>query len=86
MSLEEGLKARYQEELDEKKGVEEIHLDSLGKFSKISDKDRIFLEQFPDLFYITFNDLGLTSVENMPKLPNVTHVRIFYNLNADRAQ
>lgn len=74
MTLEEKLKERYQDDLEDVDDLEQLNLDSLITTSKISDKDRLYLERFSKTLYFTFNGLGLTTVENFPKMPSIMRV------------
>ena len=74
MTLEEKLKERYQENLEKVEDFDQLNLDSLITTNKICDRDRIYLERFHNVDYITFNGLGLTTVENMPNIPRVVRV------------
>jgi hypothetical protein len=74
MTLEEKLKERYQDDLEDVDDLEQLNLDSLITTSKLSDKDRLYLERFCNTNYITFNGLGLSTVENLPKIPKIKRV------------
>ena len=71
MSLEEKLKAKYKEELDNVDDVNELPLDELVKIDKISDSDKKYLERFNSLTFISFNHLGLSTVQNLPEIPTL---------------
>lgn len=74
MALEEKLKAKYKEDLNEVGDVTELILDELVKIDKISDSDKKFLERFNSLTIISFNHLGLTTVQNLPVIPTIRAV------------
>ena len=74
MSLEAKLKEKYKEELDVVDDIEELILDELITIDKISESDKKYIERFSGLTCLSMNMLGLTSVENMPKIPSVCMV------------
>jgi len=76
MALEEKLKARYKEDLNEVDDVSELILDELVKIDKISDSDKKFLERFKSLSSISLNLLGLSTVQNLPWIPTLKMVRL----------
>jgi hypothetical protein len=80
MALEEKLKAKYKEELNEVDDVSELILDELAKIDKISDSDKKYLERFNHLTLISFNHLGLTTVQNLPVIPTLNAVSFMYQL------
>jgi hypothetical protein len=75
MSLEQKLKERYHEELDNVDDVEELILDGLIKdIGKITPNDKKYLERFKSLSSLSMNFLGLTSIENVPTISTVMNV------------
>ena len=78
MSLEEKLKGRYKEELEDVDDVEELILDGLMTLDKIPPSDKQYIERFKSLSSLTMNFLGLSSVENLPVIPTLQNVRYGY--------
>ena len=74
MALEKKLKAKYKEELDNVDDVEELVLDEIVKIDKLAMEDKLFLERFKSLTFLSMNFLGLTSLENMPNIPTLKTV------------
>jgi len=74
MALEKKLKAKYEEELDNVDDVEELVLDEIVKIDKLAMEDKLFLERFKSLTFLSMNFLGLTSLENMPNIPTLKTV------------
>lgn len=72
--MEAKLKQKFKEDFDDVDDVQELILDDLVKIDKISDTDKKFLEKFKNLVHISFNLLGLTSVQNLPAIPTVEFV------------
>lgn len=85
MTLEAKLKARYKEDLDDVDDVYELILDELVTIDKISESDKKFLERFSNLTYLSFNLLGLTSVQNLPSIKSLQIVIIHFRTKIDRA-
>jgi len=77
MSLEAKLKERNGADLDDMEDVENLNLDKLVTISKISDNDKKYLEKFRNAITLTATGIGLTSVENFPKLPSLKIVCLF---------
>ena len=71
MSLEAKLKEQHGAELDRVDDIEELALDGLTTVTKISDSDKKYIERFSNLLLLSMSNLGLTSVENLPKIPSV---------------
>ena len=71
MALEEKLRARYKDELNSVDDVEELILDELLTIEKLTEKDKIFLERFKSLAFLSLNLLGLNSLDNLPNIPTL---------------
>lgn len=76
MSFEEKVKEKYKDDLDTLDDIEELILDSLGKFPKFTEADKKFLEKFTGLSYLSLNMIGLSSLENFPKLPQLLYLEL----------
>lgn len=74
MALEEKLKAKYKEELDNVDDVEELLLDEIASIDKLTEKDKLFLERFKSLSFLSMNLLNLTSLANMPNIGTLAYV------------
>lgn len=72
--MEAKLKEKHKEELEKVDDIEELILDGITTVEKISESDKKYLERFNNLSLLSMNLLGLTSVENMPKIASVRTV------------
>lgn len=71
MSIEQALRQKYGEELNEVGDVEELILDEIAQVPTLSQADKQFLERFKTLTSLSMNNLGLVSLANFPAIPTL---------------
>jgi len=82
MSLEAKLKEQHGDELQTVDDIEELALDGLVEnLTKISESDKAYLERFSSLIMLSMSNLGLTTLENLPKITTVESVLHFLVTN-----
>lgn len=59
--------------------VEELQLDQLDLQGTLDDKSQKLLEKYKNLYFLTLNDCGLTTLNNFPDLQNLVRLELIDN-------
>eukprot|EP00830_Metopus_es_P015735 TRINITY_DN4627_c0_g1_i1.p2 TRINITY_DN4627_c0_g1~~TRINITY_DN4627_c0_g1_i1.p2 ORF type:complete len:252 (+),score=69.58 TRINITY_DN4627_c0_g1_i1:39-794(+) len=79
MALEAKMRETHGDELDEVADIDELNIDELITTEKLSEVDKKFLERFTTLSGLSMNKIGLTSLENLPALPELNSIQLADN-------
>jgi len=80
MSIQELVKIRYSEDLVESKDIEELDLNEIGFLPFLQPSDKEYMEKFKGISSLCLSKIGLSSLENLPKLDSV----YILNLNKNK--
>ena len=59
--------------------MEELQLDQLDLQGALDEKSQKLLEKYKNLYFLTLNDCGLSSLLNFPDLPNLVRLELIDN-------
>ncbi len=65
--------------LEDESKLTNLVIDGCQSKTSLTDTDRLYLEKFVNIEFLTFSDCGITSLVNMPTLPKLVKLEMLYN-------